>query len=100
MSEGLGPNRKRALFALGNIYATPGALHALADAGQTPEEFIIRHVTGDWGTLPKEDIAENERALKQGNRLFSAYTLADGTRLWLITEWDRSATTLLLPAEY
>src|SRR4051812_10980348 len=100
MPERMEPNRKRALFALGNIYATPGALQALAEAEQIPEEFIIRHVTGDWGSLPKEDIAENERALKYGNRIFSAYTLADGTRLWLITEWDRSATTLLLPAEY
>jgi hypothetical protein len=82
------------------VVATPGALDALETAGQAPFEFLLRHVTGDWGNLPPEDIEENERALQVGNRLFSAYNLADGTRLWLITEWDRSVTTLLLPREY
>jgi len=72
----------------------------LIEAGHTPFEFLDRHVCGDWGELPPEDAAANEQALLVGARLFSAYTLRDGTRLWIITEHDRSATTLLLPQEY
>jgi hypothetical protein len=93
-------NQRQALFPLGLLVATPGALGAFATTGQNPQEFLVRHVTGDWGDLPPEDVAENQRALRVGSRLFSAYNLADGTRLWIITEQDRSATTLLLPAEY
>jgi hypothetical protein len=91
---------KKPLFPLGQVVATPGALAALEAAGQAPYEFLVRHVTGDWSGLPEEDIRENERALKHGLRLFSAYNLADGTRIWVITEWDRSVTTLLTPSEY
>ena len=93
-------NEIKGLFPLGLLMATPGALAALAGAGQNPLVFIARHVTGDWGDLPPEDVAENQRSLMVGSRLFSAYTLADGTRMWIITEHDRSATTMLLPAEY
>ena len=57
-------------------------------------------MTGDWGELPEEDIAENERSVEQGLRVFSAYWLQTGTKIWVITEWDRSATTILLPDEY
>lgn len=89
-----------AKFPLGQVVATPGALNALAEAGQTPLEFIARHVSGDWGELDEEDRAENERSLNDDCRLLSAYTLRDGTRLWIITEADRSSTTLLLPEEY
>ncbi|MBW7886308.1 MAG: hypothetical protein H3C34_27515 [Caldilineaceae bacterium] len=95
------PTARRPLFALGTVFATPGALHALETAGQAPFEFLLRHVTGDWGDdLPPEDIRENELALVHGFRLFSAYNLKDGTRIWVITGADRSVTTLLLPAEY
>jgi hypothetical protein len=87
-------------FSLGQILATPGALRELEAARQMPLEFLMRHVVGDWGDLDPHDIQENERALTVGARLFSAYTLANGQRLWIITEHDRSATTLLLPAEY
>ena len=93
------PNR-HPLFALGQVVATPGALDALTAAGQTPAELIDRHVTGDWHELPPEDRAENLRSLEHGNRIFSAYTLANQQRIWVITEWDRSVTTLLLPADY
>jgi hypothetical protein len=89
-----------ARFPLGQIVATPGALDALLMAGQTPGTFLRRHVTGDWGNLDAEDRRENERSLTHGCRLLSAYQLADGTRIWVITEADRSATTLLLPSEY
>jgi hypothetical protein len=88
------------LFPPGQIVATPGALAALAEAGQEPLEFLTRHVRGDWGEVPPEDAAENEVSLKQGYRLLSAYTLRTGQKLWIITEADRSATMLLRPEEY
>jgi hypothetical protein len=89
------------LFPLGQLVATPAALTALAVNGQHPLEFIALHVRGDWGDLDAEDRAANWQALKTGARLLSAYTLRDGqTRIWLITEADRSASTLLLPQEY
>ena len=88
------------LFALGQIVATPGALDALEKAGQTAEEFISRHVSGDWGTLPAEDVQANNDALERNGRILSAYRLHDGVKIWLITEWDRSATTVLLPGDY
>lgn len=87
-------------FALGQVVATPGALAALETAGQTPFEFLVRHVCGEWGDLVEEDIQENERALREGGRLFSVYRTRDGVRIWVITEWNRLITTLLLPAEY
>ncbi len=87
-------------FPLGQVLATPGALDALEDSGQTINDFLDRHVQGDWGELCQEDWRANETALEQGCRLLSAYTTTNGEKLWLITEWDRSATTLLLPSEY
>ena len=90
----------RPLFSLGQVVGTPGALDALGQAEQEPIELLVRHITGDWGELPDEDKAENERALQSGLRLFSAYKLNSGVKVWVITEWDRSVTTLLLPNEY
>ena len=87
-------------FPIGQVVATPGALAAFNSAGQTPLDFIRRHATGDWGDLDDHDREENERSLKNGCRLLSAYHLRDGTKIWVITEADRSATTLLLPEEY
>ena len=87
-------------FVLGRVVATVGALAALVDAGHAPREFIERHVGGDWGELDSEDQASNEEALKLGLRIFSAYRTSDGVKVWVITEADRSATTLLLPSEY
>ena len=87
-------------FPLGQIVATPGDLKALAVNRQEPLEFLRRHIVGDWGELDENDRAENEISLQQGFRLLSAYRLEDGTRLWIITEADRSVTTLLLPSEY
>lgn len=100
MTETSKHGHKRPLFRLGQVVATPGALEALAEAGQTPNEFITRHVTGEWGDLVAEDIQENEYALKHVLRIFSSYRLSTGAKLWVITEADRSATTLLLPSEY
>lgn len=80
--------------------ATPGALDALARSGETPEKFLRRHVTGDWGELDAEDKKANEQAVRHGMRILSAYVTTTGEKIWLITEADRSATTLLLPDEY
>ena len=93
-------NNQTPLFARGQIVATPGALAALAEGGWTPQALLERHMGGDWGELCAEDKRANGLALPFGQRLFSAYTLQDGLRVWLITEADRAATTLLLPAEY
>ena len=87
-------------FALGTVVMTPGATEALFAAQQIPPEFLLRHVHGDWGDLCAEDRRENERSLRAGNRLLSAYQTRKDDKLWVITEWDRSVTTLLLPEEY
>ncbi len=87
-------------FPLGQTVATPGALEALSTNKQSPFEFFIRHGTGDWGDLDPDDKAENERSIKDEVRILSAYVLHDGTRIYVITEADRSATTILLPEEY
>lgn len=87
-----------AKFALGRILATPGALAAI------PQPMILealrRHRMGDWGDCCPEDAAENDRSLAGGFRIFSVYHTHDGVKFWIITEADRSATTLLLPEEY
>jgi hypothetical protein len=88
----------RPRFPLGQVVATPGALEALEAAGQTPIEFLRRHQCGDWGVVPEEDKQENEFSVQQGFRILSAYILSTGVKIWLITESDRSATTLLLPS--
>lgn len=89
-----------ARFPLGQTYITPGAEEALMMAGQTGIEFLRRHMSQDWGELSDEDVRENELSLKEGFRLLSAYRTAKGQKLWIITEADRSATTILLPSEY
>lgn len=89
-----------ARFALGQFVATPGALEALQHAGQSPLDFLVRHSQGDWGEVCKEDWQANDRALQEGERVLSAYRLTSGVRIWIITEWDRSVTTVLLPSEY
>ena len=87
-------------FALGQTFITPGAEEALQIAGQTATEFLRRHMSGNWGELSDEDVKENEFSLKEGLRLLSAYQTGKGQKLWIITEADRSATTILLPSEY
>ena len=88
------------LFELGQLVGTPGALRALQDAEQDPLEMLYRHVTGDWGELDDEDKKENEFSVEHGFRILSAYKLDTGVKVWVITEADRSATTILLPDEY
>lgn len=92
---------RAALFPLGRIVATPGALSLLAATATNPAELLDRHVVGDWGEVPPEDARENERSLKYGFRIVSSYSVGvPGERVWIITEADRSSTCLLLPTEY
>ena len=91
---------RKPLFDLGQLVATPGALAALEKSGQSPMAFLTRHVTGDWGDIPEDDRKENQFSLENGFRLMSSYTTSAGDRVWVITENNRSHTTLLLPDEY
>jgi hypothetical protein len=88
------------LFSLGQVVATPGALEALAASGQSPADFLRRHVVGDWGDVCSEDAKLNDDALNIGERLLSSYRTKQGVKIWAITEADRSSTCLLLPEEY
>src|SRR5262245_36706580 len=94
---GQAPPQPAISFSLGALVATPGAL-ALDQASVL--EGLRRHACGDWGNLCAEDIEANNRALVEGARLLSSYLSQDGTKFWIITEADRSATTVLLPDEY
>jgi hypothetical protein len=87
-------------FSLGLVVATPGVVTALAEAQHLPAEFLLRHKHGDWGELDPEDRKTNDYALRHEQRLLSAYHTRLDAKLWVITEWDRSVTTLLLPDEY
>jgi len=107
-------------FALGRVVATPGALALLHVTNSNPFALLARHVTGDWGEIDPEDVQTNEDAVVNGFRLLSVYRLplqsapqeggnlarspsrfqSGDDRIWLITEADRSVTTLLLPEEY
>lgn len=87
-------------FILGRVVATPGALEALERAGASAGDYLVRHLEGDWGEVDEHDWQANEAALVYGTRLLSAYTLEGGAKLWIISESDRSVTTLLLAEEY
>ena len=89
----------RPLFELGRLLATQGARALLERAQVAGLDYVRRHVTGDFGELGADDVKANWDAVCQGSRVLSAYTVG-GERLWIITEADRSATTLLLPEEY
>ena len=88
----------KTLFPLGRIVATPNALENLTQEDIMP--VLRRHASGDWGDLDEEDKRANDLALKNGSRLLSAYHAKNGTKFWIITEADRSVTTLLLPEDY
>lgn len=92
---------QKPLFPLGQLVATPGAIDALAANGhQSPAEFLHSHQCGDYGVVNADDKKANDEAVRCGERVFSAYLLTDGTKVWVITEADRSSTCLLLPDEY
>ena len=88
------------LFPLGEVVSTPGALEAMQAASVSPLALLHRHLRGDWGNLDKHDKQLNDLAIKDGSRIFSAYEITPTSKVWLITEADRSATTFLLPSEY
>jgi hypothetical protein len=88
-----------AQLPLGKVVATPGALKLLSEIGEDPFGYIARHATGDWGELCAFDRRQNEIALRDGYRVLSSYDVPQG-RVWIITEADRSITTILLPEEY
>ncbi len=90
----------RKTFPLGRVVATPGALDAFATADEEYLPYLMRHAVGDWGELDPEDAQANDEAHEEGGRLFSAYSLQAGTKVWIITEADRSSTCILLPDEY
>ena len=98
-------NKTNQKFSLGQIVATPGAIEALEASSQTANEFLARHVHGDWGTVSPEDREANDASLIDGSRILSSYRVKDGTKIWIITEaaddnGNRAATTILLPSEY
>ena len=88
------------LFSPGQIVATPGALAAFTEGGEEPVTYLARHFAGDWGEVCEDDAKENNFSVENGFRILSAYTLSSGVKIWIITECDRSATTLLTPEEY
>jgi hypothetical protein len=88
------------LFPLGRVVATPGALALLDRARIDAAELLYRHSRGDWGDVPSEDAAKNARSLLSGDRILSSYPVTADSLIWIITEADRSVTTLLLPDEY
>ena len=87
-------------FHSGQVVITPGASKLLAKTGVNPLEFLERHLNCDWGIASKEDWEWNDQAVVNGTKIFSAYTLDDDSKIWIITESDRSVTTILLPDEY
>ena len=96
----MGTLSSRPLFPTGRIVATPGALRALERAGEDASQFLARHSVGDWGDIDPGDVGLNQEALQTGARILSVYYLRSGQKLWIISEADRSATTLLLPQDY
>jgi hypothetical protein len=87
------------LFPLGRLLATPGALNVIRRAEASAFALLHRHQRGDWGDLCPDDVQANWTAIGTGLRILSSYSVG-GAKLWIITEADRSATTILLPDEY
>ena len=87
------------LFLLGRTVATPAARERLNELNYSPLDLLRRHMSGDWAEMDSDDQQANQDAITYGNRVFSAYTI-DKTKFWVITEADRSMTTILLPSEY
>lgn len=93
-----GCSQKPPKFLLGRVVATPKALVAVSSSEILAG--LARHAQGDWGDLDGEDQKTNELALKSGGRLLSSYRSSRNIVFWIITEWDRSVTTVLLPEDY
>ena len=89
----------KVLFPMGQTLATPGALRIMAQFGFLPADLLSRHTRGDFGVVCPEDAQANAEAIIQGSRILSSYVVGS-QRIWVITEADRSSTTILLPDEY
>ncbi|VBT19815.1 hypothetical protein [Burkholderia pseudomallei] len=94
--EPLSPAR----FTLGRLIMTAGVDTLIHQGRLNPLPYLRRHLRADWGDLCDADRRRNDAALAQGDRLLSSYQVTSDVTLWIITEWDRSVTTLLLPSEY
>lgn len=92
--------RQTARFPLGRCVMTRGASDAMTGCHVDPLTYLVRHASLDRGALDVEDHATNAQALNDGGRIVSSYYLPDETRIWIITEADRSLTTIMLPSEY
>jgi hypothetical protein len=92
-------NIMKALFQPGAVVVTPGANDLLKELGFDPSHLLARHITGDWGDLDEQDKEANDIAVLEKGRILSAYGTG-ASKLWIITEWDRSVTTILRPDEY
>lgn len=91
---------RRPRLPLGRLLATPAAVDAIQSAGASIFALVNRHARGDWGDLPEADREQNDLSVVAGRRVLSCYPLGDEQKVWIITEADRSTTTLLLPDEY
>ena len=91
-------NNSELKFNPGRIMITTNCFNTIAS--DETARGLARHLAGDWGEVCPEDWQENELSLKEGFRLMSVFTTAAGVKFWIITEWDRSSTTILLPEDY
>jgi hypothetical protein len=87
------------LFELGQVVITPACIEMIEHQGKSPEEFLARHHTGDFGDLDEHDQRMNEEALNGDSRIMSVYKTESGD-VWIITEADRSSTCILVPSDY
>lgn len=87
-------------FSLGQVSVTRNALDALSGLGLVPHEFVRRHVACDWSEMDADDAAQNVIAIQTGRRILSSFNLPRGGKIWVLTEADRSATTVILPEDY
>jgi len=94
------PRGDKPLFEIGEVFMTRGVEKLVKDEKATPSVLLWRHVTGSWGDLSDEEWDYNQTALAEGGQILSSYDLSATVTVWVITEWDRSVTTVLLPEEY
>ena len=92
--------QNKVLFPMGEVCLTIGAREALEESNQSANEFLAKHSIGDWGDVCEEDAEENNLSVREGFRILSVYRTDKGEKIWVITEKDRSLTTILLPEEY
>jgi hypothetical protein len=98
-SKAWGDEAKPILFQIGQLVATPAALALLGEARVNSFGLVDRHMRGDFGDLCAEDLESNREAIEHGFRVLSSYPVG-GEKVWIITEADRSVTTVLLPSDY